>query len=159
MENLFYNTPTRLSALRTSSEEYGRILDVVTKYAIHNPRVSFVCKKVCFRYSYLPALLADLLYLFQSGSGAPDVTTPSGSTTRQTIRQLYGQAIAKDLLEASMSSIDDNNTISGNSDAMDVEETWSAEAFFTNANYQAKRFVFLLFINRKLSHPGLCVLK
>lgn len=58
-----------------------------------------------------------------------------------------------------MSSIDDNNTISGNSDAMDVEETWSAEAFFTNANYQAKRFVFLLFINRKLSHPGLCVLK
>lgn len=46
VENLFYNTPTRLSALRGSSEEYTRILDVVTRYAIHNPLVSFTCKKV-----------------------------------------------------------------------------------------------------------------
>lgn len=46
IEDLFYNTPTRLSALRSSSEEYSRILDVVTKYAVHNPKVSFLCKKV-----------------------------------------------------------------------------------------------------------------
>lgn len=44
---MFYNTPTRLSALRSSSEEYARILDVVTKYSVHNSKVSFVCKKVC----------------------------------------------------------------------------------------------------------------
>ena len=46
VENLFYNTTARLSALRSSSEEYARILDVLTKYAVHNAGVSFVCKKV-----------------------------------------------------------------------------------------------------------------
>ena len=46
VEDLFYNTPTRLSALRSSTEEYGRILDVMTKYAVHNHKVAFVCKKV-----------------------------------------------------------------------------------------------------------------
>lgn len=46
-EDLFYNTPTRLAALRNSNEEYHRILDVVTRYAVHNPSVSFICKKVC----------------------------------------------------------------------------------------------------------------
>jgi DNA mismatch repair protein MLH1 len=44
---MFYNTPTRLAALRSPSEEYARILDVVTRYAVHNPAVAFVCKKVC----------------------------------------------------------------------------------------------------------------
>lgn len=28
-------------------------------------------------------------------------------------------------------------------------ETWNAEAHFTNANYQAKKMTFLLFINRE----------
>ena len=45
-EDLFYNTPTRLAALRSSSDEYARILDVVTRYAVHNPGISFTCKKV-----------------------------------------------------------------------------------------------------------------
>lgn len=46
VEDLFHNTPTRLSALRSSTEEYARILDVMTKYAVHNYNVSFICKKV-----------------------------------------------------------------------------------------------------------------
>ncbi|KAF5345184.1 hypothetical protein D9758_009705 [Tetrapyrgos nigripes] len=116
IENLFYNTPTRLSALRNTSEEYSRILDVLTKYAIHNPKISF------------------------AGSSAPDLSTTASSTIPQAIRMLYGQSIQKDLLEATTSSGDDQKK----------PESWTSEAYFTNANYQSKKTIFLLFINHRL---------
>ncbi|OBZ78145.1 DNA mismatch repair protein Mlh1 [Grifola frondosa] len=131
-ENLFYNTPTRLSALRSSSEEYARILDVVTKYAVHNPKVSFTCKK----------------WVRQAASPTPDISTPSSSTTQQTIRLLYGQTIAKDILHVGISSSD--NASSHDEGEDDDSESWSAESYFTNANFQAKKMVFLLFINHRL---------
>ena len=31
----------------------------------------------------------------------------------------------------------------------EIEGDWSAEVYFTNPNYQAKKFNFLLFINRE----------
>ncbi|KAI0674398.1 DNA binding protein [Trametes maxima] len=137
-ENLFYNTPTRLSALRGSSEEYARILDVVTRYAVHNPHVSFTCKK--------------------TGSPAPDVSTPSSSTTVQAIRLLYGQTLAKELLQVSVSSSDKNKSNTANAEDTedmsknedDEDGTWNAEAHFTNANYQSKKMTLLLFINHRL---------
>ena len=43
-----------------------------------------------------------------------------------------------------MSTSDDE----GMGDEQDPE-TWSAEAHFTSANYQAKKMILLLFINRK----------
>ena len=46
VEDLFYNAPQRLSALRASAEEYRHIADVVEKYSIHNASVSFTLKKV-----------------------------------------------------------------------------------------------------------------
>ncbi|OJT01730.1 DNA mismatch repair protein Mlh1 [Trametes pubescens] len=137
VENLFYNTPTRLSALRGSSEEYTRIIDVVTRYAIHNPLVSFTCKK--------------------TGSPSPDVSTPSSSTTEQAIRLLYGQTLAKELLHVTVipASKGKGKASAAHQDASDdededVDDSWSAEAHFTNANYQAKKMTFLLFINHRL---------
>lgn len=133
VENLFYNVPARLSALRSSSEEYARILDVVTRYAIHNAGVSFLCKKV--------------------GTSAPDLSTPS-SETKQAVRLLYGQGVAKDLLSVDISppstkkrkrDADDSGTGEPNEDG-----SWSAKAHFTNANYHSKKTVFLLFINNRL---------
>ncbi|KAJ3885102.1 histidine kinase-like ATPase [Lentinula edodes] len=118
IENLFFNTPTRLSALRNTSEEYARILDVLTKYAIHNPKVSFMCKK--------------------AGSSSPDLSTPSASTTRHAIKMLYGPSIEKDLLQIAV-----NEDMKG-------EVSWSSEVYFTNVNYQAKKTIFLLFINSRL---------
>ncbi|KAN0111788.1 hypothetical protein V8E52_008168 [Russula decolorans] len=135
VENLFYNVPTRLSALRSSSEEYARILDVVTKYAVHNAGVSFLCKKV--------------------GTSAPDLSTPS-STTKQAIRLLYGQGVAKDMLTAEVSApkkgkrkrdADDDRPGGSKSDE---DDGWVAQAHFTSANYHSKKFILLLFINNRL---------
>ncbi|GAB5590145.1 DNA mismatch repair protein [Umbelopsis nana] len=45
-EDLFYNVPSRRKALKNPGDEYNRILDVVTRYAVHNSGVNFSCKKV-----------------------------------------------------------------------------------------------------------------
>lgn len=74
--------------------------------------------------------------------------TPSGSSIKQAIRQLYGRTIEKELLELSVSSASED-TMDVDDDASDP--TWSAEVFFTSPNYQAKKVVFLLFINREFS--------
>ncbi|KAI0293990.1 hypothetical protein BC826DRAFT_1013643 [Russula brevipes] len=129
VENLFYNVPARLSALRTSSEEYARILDVVTKYAVHNAGVSFLCKKV--------------------GNSTPDLSTPS-STTKQMIRLLYGQGVAKDLLTAEVSAPKKRKRKRDTGEDHSDEDSWTAQAHFTNANYHSKKFVLLLFINSRL---------
>ncbi|TFK67600.1 DNA mismatch repair protein MutL [Pluteus cervinus] len=125
VEDLFYNTPTRLSALRSSSEEYARILDVVTKYAVHNPKVSFSCKK--------------------AGSPSLDISTPSSSQIHNTIKLLYGHSVAKELVHAKASSISKKGEKKS-----DNPEAWAAEVYFTSANYQAKKMIFLLFINHRL---------
>ncbi|KNZ81633.1 DNA mismatch repair protein Mlh1 [Termitomyces sp. J132] len=139
IEDLFYNTPTRLSALKSSSEEYSRILDVLTKYAIHNPKVAFVCKK--------------------AGSPTPDLSSPSASETPNNIRLLYGHSIAKELVPVQVSSKDKKFTREDEDEDMEADEPegdpeeWHAEAHITNANYQAKKMVFLLFINRTTYSP------
>jgi DNA mismatch repair protein MLH1 len=46
VEDLFYNSSIRKNALRNSSEEFSKIYDVVSRYAIHNYHVSFCLKRV-----------------------------------------------------------------------------------------------------------------
>jgi DNA mismatch repair protein MLH1 len=63
---------------------------------------------------------------------------------------LYGHSIAKDLLHATFGSKkkhQDDEDMEEDSEVAD-RESWTAEAYFTNANYQSKKMIFLLFINR-----------
>ena len=82
VEDLFYNVPTRLAALRSSAEEFNKINDVVTKYAIHNAGVGFALKKL--------------------GEVGVDVKTTATSTVVDNIRTVYGPSVAKELIEFSL---------------------------------------------------------
>ncbi|OAD52098.1 DNA mismatch repair protein Mlh1 [Eufriesea mexicana] len=82
IENLFYNVATRRKALSNSAEEFNRITDVVTKYAIHNPNVGFILKK--------------------HGEITPQVRTPHNSTKMSNIRILYGNPVFRELLEVEL---------------------------------------------------------
>lgn len=77
-------------------------------------------------------------------------------SVQQAIRLLYGHSLATQLIETNISSDkpeNPDNEDSNDDEAMDVDlpssTNWSAELHFSNANYQAKKTTFLLFINRE----------
>lgn len=79
VEDLFYNISTRRKALKSPAEEHAKIVEVVSRYAVHNSKVGFTLKK--------------------NGEGMADVRTPTGSTYVDNIRTIYGPAVARELLE------------------------------------------------------------
>ena len=79
MEDLFYNVQTRKNALKSASEEHNRIVEVVTRFAVHNASVGFSLKKL-------------------NDNGA-DVRTSPNSSHVDNIRVLYGNTVAKDLIQ------------------------------------------------------------
>ncbi|XP_043518406.1 DNA mismatch repair protein Mlh1 isoform X2 [Frieseomelitta varia] len=82
IENLFYNVATRRKALSNPSEEFNKISDVVTKYAIHNSTVGFTLKK--------------------HGEVTPQVRTQHNSTKMNNVRILYGNPVFRELLEVEL---------------------------------------------------------
>ena len=78
VEDLFYNMPLRRKALTNPTEEFSRVSDVVTKYAIHNDGIAFSLKK--------------------SGSTSLELNSPLSATRRDRIRSSYGAAIERELL-------------------------------------------------------------
>ncbi|XP_025158348.1 DNA mismatch repair protein Mlh1 isoform X2 [Harpegnathos saltator] len=115
IENLFYNVPTRRKALSSSSEEFTKITEVVMRYAVHNQAVGFTLKK--------------------HGEPSPQVRTPHNSTKQNNIRILYGNPVARELLEVELN---------------DKSYKFQMHALVTNPNYTNKRMLMLLFINNRL---------
>lgn len=109
---MFYNVPLRLRALSKGSEEYAKVLDVVNKYAVHCEGIALSCKKF--------------------GETSTSVLTTSRSTRVDSIRSIYGSAVANDLLAVSLH---------------DEELNFKVNGLITSINYHAKKLTFLLFIN------------
>jgi DNA mismatch repair protein MLH1 len=116
VEELFYNVPNRRKAFKSGAEEYGKIVEVVQRYATHYSGVSFSVKK--------------------HGEAIADIHTPADASRAEVIRTIFGSAVAKELLPL---------------DAVCIEEcSVTLSGCMTNANYQSKRLVFILFINGRL---------
>lgn len=115
VEDLFYNVATRRKALKSAAEEHNRIADVVGRYAIHNSHVGFTLKK--------------------QGESLSDIRTPPNSTVVDNIRTIYGNTIAKELLEL---------------DATDDALRLRVKGYISNVNYSSKKHIMLLFINHRL---------
>lgn len=81
VEDLFYNCTQRRQMFKTPSDEFQRILDVVTKYSIHNASVGFLLNK--------------------QGQMKPALRTPIKSTQQENIRIIYGSDVANALKEFS----------------------------------------------------------
>ncbi|XP_061387697.1 DNA mismatch repair protein Mlh1 [Musca vetustissima] len=77
IEDLFYNMPQRQQALKSPNEEFQRISDVMSKYAIHNSKVGFTLKRF---------------------GEQPSVKTAPNSSQQANIETIYGASIAKELL-------------------------------------------------------------
>uniref|UniRef100_A0AC11CW94 MutL homolog 1 n=1 Tax=Ovis aries TaxID=9940 RepID=A0AC11CW94_SHEEP len=75
VEDLFYNISTRRKALKNPSEEYGKILEVVGRYAIHNSGIGFSVKK--------------------QGETVADVRTLPNATIVDNIRSIFGNAVSR----------------------------------------------------------------
>jgi DNA mismatch repair protein MLH1 len=91
-DDIFYNNPIRLKCLSLPSEEFQKIFDVVSKYSVHNHKVSFTLKKFGENNS---------------------IKTSSSSSPVDTIRVLYGNSAANSLLDVSCSDDELKFTMNG----------------------------------------------
>ncbi|KAF3901513.1 hypothetical protein ABW20_dc0108581 [Dactylellina cionopaga] len=114
VEDLFYNVPSRRRAFRNTNEEYSKVLDMVGKYAIHCDGVAFSCKK--------------------HGDSSMGVAIQSTAKPIDRIRQIYGNAVANELIPFEVE---------------DQRLGFKAKGLISNANYSIKKTTMLLFINHR----------
>ncbi|XP_039124068.1 DNA mismatch repair protein MLH1 isoform X1 [Dioscorea cayenensis subsp. rotundata] len=86
VENLFYNMIARRKNLQNSNDDYPKVVDLISRFAIHYMNVSFSCRK--------------------HGANRADVHTVAAFSRLEAIRNVYGVNVARDLLEITVS--DDN---------------------------------------------------
>ena len=126
----FYNVSTRRKALKSKSEEFKRVLEVVSRYAIHfgSRGVSFTCKK--------------------HGQGLPALHTLKTNSTLQNIAAVYGSKLSQELVAFTAAEHwgDDGSAAADDSD----EFSYKADGYISNANFNRANGIFLLFINDRL---------
>lgn len=145
VEDLFYNVPSRLRSLKSPNDEFNKILDVLSKYAIHCDNIGVSCKKF--------------------GTAQFTLTIKPQFTILDRIRNVYGNALASNIIPFKMKlhsnkNADENNDDKKNTDELttekDSEDTKNlglqqVKGQISNLDYNSKRTMSsIIFINNRL---------
>ncbi|KAK9200379.1 hypothetical protein WN944_015576 [Citrus x changshan-huyou] len=90
VENLFYNMIARRKTLQNSSDDYTKIVDLLSRMAIHHTNVSFSCRK--------------------HGAARADVHSIATSSRLDSIRTVYGVSVASNLVQLEASEYNDSSS-------------------------------------------------
>ncbi|KAJ8770000.1 hypothetical protein K2173_009083 [Erythroxylum novogranatense] len=91
VENLFYNMIARRKTLQNSSDDYSKIVDLLSRFAIHYTNVGFSCRK--------------------HGATRPDVHSVATSSRLDSIKSVYGVSVARNLISIEVSDDDPSSSI------------------------------------------------
>ncbi|XP_077249741.1 MUTL-homologue 1 [Tasmannia lanceolata] len=91
IENLFYNMSARRKTLQNSNEDYSKIVDLISRFAIHNVNVSFSCRK--------------------HGANRADVHTAGTCSKLDAVKSVYGVSVAHGLMEITASDDDPSRSV------------------------------------------------
>lgn len=133
----------RRKTLQNSNDDYPKIVDFISRFAIHHINVTFSCRKVTIPVVFLvyhqssDLIGYHLLLLLQHGANRADVHSASTSSRLDAIRNVYGASVVRDLMEIEVS---DENA---------GDAVFKMDGYISNANYVAKKITMILFINGK----------
>ncbi|KAM7510885.1 hypothetical protein LguiB_009760 [Lonicera macranthoides] len=91
IENLFYNMAARRKTLQNSADDYPKIVDMLSRFAIHHMNVGFSCRK--------------------HGAARADVHTVAVSSRLDAIRSVYGLSVARSLIKIDASDNDLSSSV------------------------------------------------
>ncbi|KAF3445400.1 hypothetical protein FNV43_RR10576 [Rhamnella rubrinervis] len=91
VENLFYNMTARRKTLQNASDDYSKIVDLMSRFAIHHVDVSFSCRK--------------------HGAARVDVHSVATHNRLNAIRSVYGVSVAQSLMEVEASDDDPSSSV------------------------------------------------
>ena len=121
VEDLFYNVVTRRKALKSASEEYSKVLEVLQRYAALRTDVAFTCRK--------------------HGESRPTLHAPVVESRVERLQESYGPAVARDL-----KTLELDTELSKKK----FEFSLRVEGLVSGGNYHSKKTTFILFINSRL---------
>ncbi|KAH8480325.1 hypothetical protein Peur_062804 [Populus x canadensis] len=91
VENLFYNMIARRKTFQNSSDDYSKIVDLLSRFAIHHINVSFSCRK--------------------HGASRADVHSVTTSSRLDSIRSVYGVSVALNLMKIEVPDSDPSSSV------------------------------------------------
>ncbi|KAF5936579.1 hypothetical protein HYC85_024085 [Camellia sinensis] len=91
IENLFYNMTARRKTLQNSADDYPKIVDLLSRFAIHHINVSFSCRK--------------------HGAARADVHSVATASRLDAIRSVYGVSVARNLMKIEVSDDDPSSSV------------------------------------------------